>query len=165
MKVFPENMIVGVADCATLFGVSERSLHRFRAQGLPTVGRGRYHLPSVYRWFAENATAKSRDPDAPLTPRDELAIAQRRKVELETAQLRDRLLPADQVREVFDRMSTVILAEMDRLPEVAEALLEETNPTRAQVLLHAHTRALRREIAAGLRTLAEDVTTGKAFEG
>lgn len=147
-----------VGQLAEIFAVSDRTIQRLVASGMPQIGHGQYDLRACVAW--QLARLKAAEPTTGTTPHEELAIAQRARCELETQQKRDTLLPRDLVFQIMTRMADLISEELERIPVDASAIADMTDPARVQAFLFERARATRRAIAARLRNLGAEIAAG-----
>lgn len=91
--------IVGQEQIAEVFGVAPKTIVEWQEQGMPIAQRGKPGVPSEYetdeciRWYVEREVKKVQGE----RPQDRLARVQADKIELELAEKRGILLPADQI--------------------------------------------------------------------
>jgi len=167
---------MNTAEIAEMLRLAARTVRELRQHhDLPATGRDSYDARLVYRWAESHIKGTPRpacppgEPTQPggLTPRDELAVAQRLKVELETSQLRATLLPRDMVDAAMTRVGAIINSEFVKLatgPLVAE-IAAEPDPDRIQSRLFAASRESRSAIAQAMLELSERIASGEAFGG
>lgn len=164
MKKSESRFVVPVADIAAIFGVADRTIQRMVKEGLPQIGHGKYDVRQCVQWqFGQlrSETAKRGE----MTPRDELAIAQRAKVELETEQLRATLLPRDLVTRAMNQVAAIVASQLDGLaPRLAGELADMNDPQQIQATLLREARSVRGAIAQAMRELGQNVETGEAFD-
>lgn len=107
--------IIGQEQIADVLGVSAKTLVEWQEQGLPIAVRGKPGIPSEYeaadcvRWLVEREVKKVQGEK----PQDRLARVQADKIELELAEKRGLLLPADQIEPKL-RAAMVAAREMWR---------------------------------------------------
>lgn len=91
--------IVGQEQIAEVFGVAPKTIVEWQEQGMPIAVRGRPGVPSEYdsdaciAWYVDREVKKVQAEK----PQDRLARLQADKIELELAEKRGLLLPADQI--------------------------------------------------------------------
>lgn len=141
--------IVSVQSIASMFGVSHQTIANWQDQGFPVALRGGPGVPSEYestdciRWFVDremsNAQAES--------PNNRLARAKAEAQEMNNAQRRGLLIPADmlepKLKAAFVAARTMWL---DAVPRLARELPEDST---------ARAAMLQREFEAFLHTLAD----------
>ena len=107
--------IVGMDQIADLLGVAPKTVVEWQEQGLPIAVRGKPGVPSEYeaadcvRWLVEREVKKVQGEK----PQDRLARVQADKIELELAEKRGLLLPADQIEPKL-RAAVIAAREMWR---------------------------------------------------
>jgi phage terminase Nu1 subunit (DNA packaging protein) len=159
-----KTFVCGAEEIGLLLGVSERQVRNYAKEGMPQVARGKFDSIACVRWKIAQIAEES-TPTGDLSPRDELAIAQRRKVELETAQLRATLLPRDLVTRAMNQVAALVAAQLDSLaPRLAGELADMSDPAEIQAALLREARTTRASIAQAMRELGESVASGQAFE-
>lgn len=100
---------------ADLLGVAPKTVVEWQEQGLPIALRGKPGVPSEYesadcvRWLVEREVKKVQGEK----PQDRLARVQADKIELELAEKRGLLLPADQIEPKL-RAAVIAAREMWR---------------------------------------------------
>lgn len=91
--------IIGQEQIASVFGVAAKTIVEWQEQGFPIAQRGSPGIPSEYesqdcfRWLLEREIKKIRAE----RPQDRLARVQADKIEMENAEKRGILIPADQL--------------------------------------------------------------------
>ena len=158
--------VYSVHELAEVVGVSERTIHRLVAQGLPQIGHGRYDVRACFQWLVtRERESHAQDTGRSETIRTELVEAQRDRVRLDIEQLRGTLLPRDMVAQVLARIASLTASQLDSLaPRLAGTLADESDPRRVQDTLLREARAVRMAIAVAMRELASGIETGAAFE-
>lgn len=107
--------IVGQEQIADVLGVAPKTIVEWQEQGLPIALRGKPGVPSEYeaedcvRWLIDREVKKVQGEK----PQDRLARVQADKIELELAEKRGLLLPADQIEPKL-RAAIVAAREMWR---------------------------------------------------
>jgi phage terminase Nu1 subunit (DNA packaging protein) len=164
LKKNADRFLFSVDDVAEVFGVTGRTVQRMVKDGLPQPARGKYDVRACVQWKLTQVT-EEQTSTGELTPRDELAIAQRKKVELETAQLRATLLPRDLVTRAMNQVAALVAAQLDGLaPRLAGELADMHDPQQIQAALLREARTTRSAIAQAMRELGDSVASGHAFE-
>jgi phage terminase Nu1 subunit (DNA packaging protein) len=91
--------IIGQESIAEVFGVAPKTIVEWQEQGFPVALRGGPGVPSEYEtkdcisWMVERELRKIREEK----PQDRLARVQADKIEMENAERRGLLIPADQL--------------------------------------------------------------------
>ena len=107
--------IIGQEQIADVLGTTPKTIVEWQEQGLPIAVRGSRGVPSEYsaadcvRWLVEREVKKVRNE----TPKDRLARLQADRIEMEMAEKRGILLPADQIEPKL-RAALVAAREMWR---------------------------------------------------
>ena len=107
--------VTGQQGIADMFGVSRETIDNWQRDGLPVEVRGGPGVPSQYdatkciNWLLEREVKKVQGEK----PQDRLARVQADKIELELAEKRGLLLPADQIEPKL-RAAMVAAREMWR---------------------------------------------------
>lgn len=159
-----KTFLCGAEEIGLLLGVSDRQVRNYTKEGMPQVARGKFDAIACVQWKLAQVTEEA-TVTGELSPRDELAIAQRRKVELETAQLRATLLPRDLVNRAINQVAALVAAQLDGLaPRLAGELADMHDPQQIQAALLREARTTRSAIAQAMRELGESVASGHAFE-
>ena len=93
-------IVKGREAIANVFGVAVKTIHEWQEQGLPIAWRGSPGRPSEYdtlaciNWLVDREVSKA----ANERPQDRLARVQAEKIEMENAERRSLLIPADQLK-------------------------------------------------------------------
>lgn len=154
----------GAEEIALFFGVSDRQVRNYVKEGMPQLARGKFDSIACVRWKL-GQISDERENEAGLTPRDELAIAQKERVELEIAQLRGTLIPRDLVSRAMNQVAALVSSQLDGLaPRLAGELADMTDPQQIQATLLREARTTRAAIAQAMRELGQHVETGEAFD-
>jgi terminase small subunit / prophage DNA-packing protein len=91
--------IIGQEQIADVFGVAPKTIVQWQEQGLPVAARGRPGVPSEYdsaaciEWYVRREVAKV----SAETPADRLARVKADAIEMDNAERRKLLIPADQL--------------------------------------------------------------------
>lgn len=92
-------LIKGMEQLAAMFGVAPKTIVEWQEQGLPIAKRGQRGVPSEYiaaeciAWYLDRELAKVRTE----SPNDRLARVKADAVEMDNAERRKLLIPADQL--------------------------------------------------------------------
>jgi phage terminase Nu1 subunit (DNA packaging protein) len=121
--------IVGQQKIADLFGVTRESIDSWQKQGFPVAVRGGPGAPSEYEseaciaWLVERELQKVQAE----RPQNRLARAQAEKVEMDNAERRGQLIPADQLEPKLKSAFTWARATwFDAVPRLARELPADT---------------------------------------
>jgi len=124
-------MKISITQATALTGMSYRTIKK-KIDGLTPVGKGQtkaflYESKEVFPLlYAPRETQEGQGDGEKLTPRDQLALAQKEGQELKNAEMRKELIPVSQVKEVWARIitgaKTRFLALPDRLARILETI-------------------------------------------
>lgn len=157
--------IVGPRFLAEIFGVSEKTIRNWVADGMPQAGHGKYDLRACVQWKVDQVATASIDDEAEGatdSARRELYIAQRHKIELEIAERRGELLPAALVDQTLASVASVATSQIDALgPRLAGELADMDDPAAIQARLFTEGRQVRAAIAEQIRQMAEVLAEGE----
>lgn len=154
----------GAEEIALFFGVSDRQVRNYVKEGMPQLARGKFDSIACVRWKL-GQISDERENEAGLTPRDELAIAQKERVELEIAQLRGTLIQRDLVSRAMNQVAALVASQLDGIgPRLAGELADMDDPAAVQSALFREARAVRSAIAQALRDFGATVESGAYFE-
>jgi len=143
-------LIVGQESIASLFGVAPKTIVEWQEQGMPIAKRGSPGIPSEYesgdcvRWLVEREVKKVQSE----RPQDRLARAQAEKIEMENAEKRGFLIPADQLEPRL-RAAFVAAREawLDAVPRLARDLPPAGEGTAREDMLQAEFEAFLHRLA------------------
>ena len=117
--------IVGQEQVAAMFGVAPKTIVEWQEQGLPIALRGSPGIPSEYEsdacinWMVEREVKKVQAE----RPQDRLARVQADKIEMENAERRGLLIPADQLEpKLIAAFTTARETWIDAVPRLAREL-------------------------------------------
>lgn len=141
--------IVGQETIATVFGVAPKTIVDWQEQGFPVAVRGRPGVPSEYdtraciEWLVNREVKKVQSEK----PQDRLARVQADKIEMENAERRGLLIPADQLE---PKLKAAFVAAREAWLDVVPRLARElpVDPDERE-------RALQVEFEAFLHRLAD----------
>ena len=91
--------VIGQENIASVFGVAPKTIVEWQEQGFPVALRGKPGVPSEYEsdvcitWLVDREVKKVQSE----RPQDRLARVQADKIEMENAERRGVLIPADQL--------------------------------------------------------------------
>jgi len=117
--------ITGQENIAAVFGVAPKTIVEWQEQGFPVAVRGRPGVPSEYEseacidWLVSREVKKVQSEK----PQDRLARVQADKIEMENAERRGLLIPADQLEPKL-KAAFVAAREawLDAVPRLAREL-------------------------------------------
>lgn len=141
----PSTVLLNAKEAAAALGVSRQMLNRYFHAGLPRTPDKRYNLEECQRWLKDQELGKP-TTDA-TSARTELMIAQRVKIELETARVRRELVPAADVRQVLQAIAAVVAGQLEALPPRIAADLEGLPPVEIIHKMRAELHSVRVAIA------------------
>ena len=146
--------ITGQERIADVFGVAPKTIVEWQEQGMPIAVRGRPGVPSEYdseaciAWMVDREVKKVQNEK----PQDRLARLQADKIEMELAERRGVLIPADLLE---PRLQAAFTAARERLLEAVPRLAREL-PADAE----GREAALQAEFEAFLHRLADWANAG-----
>lgn len=146
--------IKGQESIAEVFGVAPKTIVEWQEQGLPIAVRGKPGVPSEYdtdaciAWMVEREIKKIQAE----RPQDRLARLQADKIEIELAERRGVLIPADLLE---PRLQAAFTAARERWLEVAPRLAREFTADAA-----AREALLQAEFESFLHRLADWANAG-----
>ncbi len=138
--------VVGQESIAELFGVAPKTIVEWQEAGFPIAQRGGPGVPSEYesadcvRWYVDREVKKVQAE----TPRDRVFRLQAEGLELDLAQKRGTLIPADSIEPMIE---AAIVAAREKFL---------TEPSRLSMMLQGRTREDCEEL---LRTAFESFLT------
>ena len=140
--------IKGQESIAEVIGVAPKTIVEWQEQGLPIAVRGRPGVPSEYdtvtciEWMVDREVKKVRSEK----PQDRLASLQADKIEMELAERRGVLIPADLLE---PRLQAAFTAARERWLEAAPRLARElpADAEAREALLHAEFEAFLHRLA------------------
>lgn len=132
--------VIGQESIADFFGVAPKTIVAWQAEGFPIAKRGSPGVPSEYdsaeciRWLVSRELRKVREE----SPNDRLARLKGDEIEMNNAERRGLLVPADQIEPKL-RAAMVLAREgwMDSVPRVARAVRATADDDAAEALLEA----------------------------
>ncbi len=107
--------VQGIKALCEVFGCSHQAIAEWQQQGMPVLSRGGPNTPSVFQtvdvhaWLVDRAVAKASGGES---PRDRVFRLQGDALELEMAEKRGRLIPADAVEPLW---SSAVVAAREML--------------------------------------------------
>jgi hypothetical protein len=134
---------------AEIFGVAPKTIVEWQKQGMPVALRGQPGVPSEYesdlciQWLVDREIHKLRKE----TPADRLARVKADAIEMDNAERRGQLIPADQLEPKL-RSAMVLAREkwLDAYPRIARQV-QGKSPEDAEALLRAEFEGFLRRIA------------------
>ena len=132
--------VIGQENIAAIFGVAPKTIVEWQGDGFPIARRGSPGVPSEYetqaciRWLVERELRKVRSE----SPNDRLARVKADAIEMDNAERRGLLVPADQIEPKL-RAAMVLAREswMDCAPRVAREVRASGSDEDAETLLAA----------------------------
>lgn len=117
--------VIGQENIAEVFGVAPKTIVEWQESGFPVAVRGRPGVPSEYDsaacidWMVEREVKKVQSE----RPQDRLARVQADKIEMENAERRGLLIPADQLEPKLNAAFLMARTRwLDAVPRLAHAL-------------------------------------------
>jgi len=149
--------ITGQQGIADMFGVSRETIDTWQSAGLPVKSRGGPGVPSLYdaaeciNWRLETEVRKVQGE----RPQDRLARVQADKIEMENAERRGLLIPAEQLEPKL-KAAFVAAREawLDAVPRLAREL--PADPDERERLLQAEFDAFLHRLADWAKADVED---------
>lgn len=140
--------VSGQENIAAVFGVAPKTIVEWQEQGFPVAVRGRPGVPSEYEtdvcieWLVAREVKKVQSEK----PQDRLARVQADKIEMENAERRGLLIPADQLE---PRLKAAFVsareAWLDAVPRLAREL--PADPDEREQVLQAEFEAFLHQLA------------------
>lgn len=123
-----------------MMGVAPKTIVEWQEQGLPIALRGSPGIPSEYesadviRWYVERELKKVREE----SPNDRLARVKADAIEMDNAERRGLLIPADQIEPKL-RAAMVLAREawMDAVPQAVRKARAAADDEAAEAVLEA----------------------------
>lgn len=141
--------IIGQENIASVFGVAPKTVVEWQEQGFPVALRGGPGVPSEYEseacinWLVDREVRKVQAEK----PQDRLARVQADKIEMENAERRKELIPADQLE---PRLAAAFIIARERWLDAPQRLARELPQD-----LRAREEMLQAEFEAFLHRLAD----------
>ena len=140
--------IIGQERIAEVFGVAPKTIVEWQEQGFPIAVRGGPGVPSEYEsaacitWLVERELRKIRDE----RPQDRLARVQADKIEMENAERRGLLIPAEQLE---PKLKAAFVAAREAWLDSAQRLARELpdEPRLREEMLQAEFEAFLHRLA------------------
>lgn len=132
--------VIGQENIASMMGVAPKTIVEWQEQGLPIALRGSPGIPSEYesadviRWYVERELKKVREE----SPNDRLARVKADAIEMDNAERRGLLIPADQIEPKL-RAAMVLAREawMDAVPQAVRKARAAADDEAAEAVLEA----------------------------
>ena len=141
--------MINADEAAEMLGVAKRRIYKYREQGMPMVGRGKYHVPTIVQWVIREKSGNSVQAAKDINEqRQMLYKAQTEKTELENAQIRGDLLKSDVVQTTYLQLGTLVRTQ-----------IEAIEPRLARQFTPEQTAIIRQELKLALESIARDVET------
>lgn len=129
--------VIGQEQVAAMFGVAPKTIVAWQEEGLPIALRGSPGIPSEYEsdacinWRVEREIKKVQAE----RPQDRLARVQADKIEMENAEKRGQIIPADQLEPKLLAAFTVARETwIDAVPRLARELPADPSAREAMLL-------------------------------
>lgn len=140
--------IIGQEQIASVFGVAPKTIVEWQEQGFPIAARGGPGVPSEYEseaciaWLTDREVKKVQSEK----PQDRLARVQADKIEMENAERRGLLIPADQLE---PRLKAAFVAARETWLEAVPRLARElpADPREREEALQAEFEAFLHRLA------------------
>ncbi len=146
--------LVNRSELAGLLGVGERTVTRLTHKGMPQRVAGRWHLGDVIKWLLGPSEGPPGTEPGYQEVRRQLALAQTRKVDAETARLQNQVIPYTEVVHLQTAVVQVLLSGLDALaPRCGTRLASLTTPPECEDAIDDEVRRIRAELAQQLRQL------------
>lgn len=146
------SFVVTREQLGEVLDLSSSMLDKLRDEGMPQQRRGVYDLRACVQWYIEKwRRARPAEGESEMTTRAALNVAQRERIELETARTRGELLPFAEVRALVQVLGAIIAARLEGLaPRMADQLAGKgADQVRAELASEA--RSIREQLAAAVR--------------
>lgn len=186
--------LVTKTELAQLLGVSPRTVTRLEDAGLVADTPGRWALSSVLRYLYGEPSRPELEADelqdldddqAPdpagqvelferpadslpdlTTAKRDLAVAQRRKLDVDTARAQGELLPVDEATHAFMGLAGVMTDSLDGFaPRLAGVTAPLSDPAECEHAIEQECHQLRRDLARAVREFEADYSPGGAAAG
>ncbi|WP_131111291.1 terminase small subunit [Sulfuricystis thermophila] len=150
--------IVGQQQIADLFAVSRETIDSWQKEGMPVAVRGgpgtssEYNSRACIDWLVDRELRKAQA----VRPQDRLARAQADKIEMENAERRGMLIPADQLE---PKLKAAFVAAREAWLEAPQRLARELPED-----LRLREEMLQAEFEAFLNRLADWACAGPGYD-
>ena len=148
------NNTVPLSTVAKLLDLTERRVNQLVKEGvLPRAARGRYELVPVVRAYISYLRDKAVNTDVGVfdypAHRARLTSAKADMAEMEREQMKDNLIPADDVADAWDAMASNMRAKLLSIPtKSATQVFAAKNQTEAKKILKEAINDALQELAA-----------------
>jgi hypothetical protein len=139
-------------------GVTQQDVVLFVKRGMPTITATQLDLRETVPWRLQEITQRHEHGRfQPSRGRARLAKSQARRVELEIAKIRTKLVSADVMTQTYSLLAASLSAQLDGLgPRLAGELSGITDPTTAQARIDAECVQIRAAVVETLLRHAEE---------
>lgn len=142
---------VTTSDLAFLLGITPRRIAQLVREGMPKERRDTYKLTETVQWYTLQLKGGRADARNVEEQRRELLYEQTVKTRLENDTNRKRLIPAELVAGVHNRMAAELSASLDALASrLAGNLAGISDISEVKTLLFTETRRIRDGFATGI---------------
>ena len=145
-------------DIAALFGVTDRTIRNWIAEGLPGNGEGRgrlYDWPTVLAW-RDARISGFRGGSSDLTDRERKLKGEADLVQMEAAKEAGHLLDANEVQQVWEAFLARLKVNLDGLPDRAAPLIEDgMNLAEKIAAIRRELNSVRRDLVAETKRAAQ----------
>jgi phage terminase Nu1 subunit (DNA packaging protein) len=156
-----QQFITNAAGVADFLNLTTPAVYKMQRQGMPRIKRGKYDIRECVRWDRERWRQRAQgslDADHD-EERRKLAVAQRRKAELEVGKLERSLIPLDEYNEDLNFLAGLVVSQLSALPgRLANEVAAAQDPGQARQILYKEVQTVRQILADELtkRALALD---------
>jgi phage terminase Nu1 subunit (DNA packaging protein) len=138
-------------DISALFGVTDRTIRNWIAEGLPGNGEGRgrlYDWPTVLAW-RDDRISGFRGTSADLTDKERKLKGEADKIQMEAAKMAGQLLDAEEVQQAWGDFLSRLKVNLDGLPDRAAPLIEDgMNLAEKVAAIRRELNSVRRDLVA-----------------
>lgn len=124
-----------------VFGVAERTIRRWRDDGLPEAGPGKFSLPECFAWWQENINKPGSAKEEKSRERYWNAKAERE--ELAVKKLAESVLDRSDLQAVWCQRLSEVIRGLESQEHVFPALLANLPPAEIRKLVEDYNRKLR----------------------
>jgi len=154
------NAIFTAPALGEVFGVAERTVRRWREDGMPEVGAGKFSLPECFTWWLENISKPGSAKEEKSRERYWNAKAERE--ELAVKKLTESVLERSELEAVWCQRLSEVVRGLESQEHIFPALLANRAPSEIQKLVEEYNRKLREGYArAGKYTPVAEVAGEK----
>jgi hypothetical protein len=131
-------------------------LAQLRADGLPVAGYGKYDLRHCVQWRTKKLVHAIKGTGSGAA--SGLRYAQKEKIELEIAKLRNQLIPAEVIEQVLSKVAALVSTQLEGLgPRLAAQIAALEDPVQVQQLLFVECRGIRSSMEQLFKTYADEL--------